>query len=54
MRYIIKVMKGRSVVNVYKFDDYIDAMDMMDVLERKSMHNGTYVEFRDTDPFARR
>ena len=53
MRYIIKVLKGYNVVNVYKFDDYVDAMDMMDVLDRKSMKNGTRVEFRDTDPFAR-
>ena len=53
MRYVIKVLKGRKVINVYKFDDYIDAMDMLDVLESKSMRTGTIVEFRDMDPFAR-
>jgi hypothetical protein len=52
MRFIIKVIKDRKTVNIYKFDDYIDAMDMLDVLERKSLKNGTYVEFRDMKPFC--
>jgi len=52
MRFIIKVIKDRKTVNIYKFDDYIDAMDMLDILERKSLKNGTYVEFRDMKPFC--
>ena len=52
--YEITVLSGNRIVKRYTFGDYMEALDMLDILEDENIQNdsGYTIEFRDMNYYS--